>query len=468
MYFFILIYQGYRESRKKHDSQCRIELKLRLTPTDLFAGLYGFALLLSYACSEYQESAFLGSKGWYMGLLPQLFLVLIYFFVSKLWMPRKYIFYLFLPVSAVVFGLGYLNRFGFYPIDMKLVNPEFISTIGNINWYCGYMVTVLFAGVALLWMEPFAKKWQKILLMVYVSVGFMAMVTQGSSSGVVTLLVILFVLFWMSARDGKRMLAFWQEMILLSGSCMITLVLRKISPERFGYEDRLINLFTDGMLPIIMTVVSFAVFLLVSKSLKQNRYREKLFFILARVILIIVIATSILLFLLALINTFRPGSLGKLSDVSFFTLDAEWGSRRGATWGAGWRCFWEQNFLHKLVGVGPDAMSAFLSSGASPELSGFVKDFFDNTKLTNAHNEWLTILVDTGILGLVAFAGMIISGIRDFLRSGKDCPAAYICGFALLAYTVNNIFSFQQSMSVSTLFVMFGMGRAMLNQESKG
>ena len=33
---------------------------------------------------------------------------------------------------------------------------------------------------------------------------------------------------------------------------------------------------------------------------------------------------------------------------------------------------------------------------------------------------------------------------------------------ALLAYTVNNIFSFQQSMNVSTMFVIFGMGEAFL------
>lgn len=49
-------------------------------------------------------------------------------------------------------------------------------------------------------------------------------------------------------------------------------------------------------------------------------------------------------------------------------------------------------------------MYAFLSNEASPELQNMVYDFFYGNRLTNAHNEWLTILVDIGVLGLVSYA----------------------------------------------------------------
>lgn len=49
------------------------------------------------------------------------------------------------------FSLGYVNKFGLLPVDPEYVTPSFISTIGNINWYCGYLVTILFGGVYLLW-----------------------------------------------------------------------------------------------------------------------------------------------------------------------------------------------------------------------------------------------------------------------------------------------------------------------------
>ena len=65
-------------------------------------------------------------------------------------------------------------------------------------------------------------------------------------------------------------------------------------------------------------------------------------------------------------------------------------------------------------------MYAFLSNEASPELQNMVYDFFYGNRLTNAHNEWLTILVDIGVLGLVSYAGMMISVIRNFLHAGKS------------------------------------------------
>ena len=84
--------------------------------------------------------------------------------------------------------------------------------------------------------------------------------------------------------------------------------------------------------------------------------------------------------------------------------------------------------------------------------------FFYGNRLTNAHNEWLTILVDIGVLGLVSYAGMMISVIRNFLHAGKKSMLVGACGICVLAYTVNNMFSFQQVMNISTVFVIMGIG----------
>ena len=57
------------------------------------------------------------------------------------------------------------------------------------------------------------------------------------------------------------------------------------------------------------------------------------------------------------------------------------------------------------------------------------------------------------MLGLVSYAGMMISVIRNFLHAGKKSMLVGACGFCVLAYTVNNMFSFQQVMNISTVFV---------------
>ena len=61
----------------------------------------------------------------------------------------------------------------------------------------------------------------------------------------------------------------------------------------------------------------------------------------------------------------------------------------------------------------------------------------------------------------------MVSGMRDLLKKGLENPIVCACGFCLLAYTVNNIFSFQQSMSVGTIFVIFGIGEAFLRNGEK-
>lgn len=106
-------------------------------------------------------------------------------------------------------------------------------------------------------------------------------------------------------------------------------------------------------------------------------------------------------------------------------------------------------------------MWPFIVKDGSQELySMVVNNFGENISLANAHNEWLTVLVDTGILGLAGFAGLMITSIRRFLRRAGKKPLVCACGLCLLAYTINNIFSFQQALSASTIFVILGMGRA--------
>ena len=441
-------------------------LKDDLSVTDLFAAGYGLALVISYLCSDYRSSALWGSTGWYMGFWPQMFLVLIYFFVSKLWKPRKWVLYLGIAASAAVFALGYLNRFGVDPLRMDIGNYSFISTIGNINWYCGYLVSVFFAGAALLWQRGAKYPWQKLLLMLYVTVGFGSLVSQGSDSGIVTLGVVAVVMFCLSVRDSARMLMFWQEMTLLGCACVITYMLRTVVlGTNSSHSTKIADLPVTGPMPFIVTLVSLIALACTYASVKKKCYTGKVPDILAKVA-VSILAVGITGFVaLTAVNTIHPGSIGLLSKYSLFTFSAKWGSSRGATWSAGWRCFAEQNVLHKLVGIGPDAMSAYLYRDGSAELLQQVKQIFGSATLTNAHNEWLTVLANTGILGLLTFGGMMSTAIFRYLRRAGEHRIACACGICLLAYTVNNIFSFQQAMNVATIFVVFGMGEVFLRVE---
>ncbi|MCM1190514.1 MAG: O-antigen ligase family protein [bacterium] len=455
---------------RSREAACRFWGKIRQNDflrTDFFALFYAGAALISYVCTEYKEEALWGATGWYMGLIPQLILVLICLLTPRLWKPGERMAIPLLTVSAAVFLLGCVNRFGIYPVKMRYASPSFISTVGNINWFCGYAVATVFFGAALLWVKRDWKPVRKVLLMLYVGVGFAALVLQGSESGLVALGAVLLVMFCMSVKDGGRMVAFWQEMTLLWGGCLLIFAVRLLFPDSMNYREGLVDRLTWGTVPVIMTAVSAAALTLLLLERKRGRYPKRIFLWTAYIAVCGITVTAVSVLGLAAVNTVHPGSIGTLSEYSLFTLDENWGSFRGATWSVGWRCFAGQNVLHKLVGVGPDCMPEYLYGGASEELLAAVRERFGEARLTNAHNEWLTVLVNTGILGLIGYVGMMLGGIRQLLQRGSENPFACACGFCLLGYTVNNIFSFQQAMSVGTVFVIFGMGRAFLQRERR-
>ena len=447
-----------------------VRLWRNLSITDRFAAFYGIAVLLSYLFTNYREEALWGTASWRMGMWTQLGAVIVYFMISHMWQRKDWIMVLVLPVSAVVFFLGYMNKFGLLPVDPDYVNPSFISTIGNINWYCGYLVTILFGGIYLLWRMGPEMTWKKLLLMVYVAIGYASLATQGSSSGIVTFAVIMFLLFGMSVKDSVRMECFWQEMTLFSAACLITCALRwlNVFPRELILEG-ITDLLTFSIAGIFMTIMSGTILYLIHRAREKQNYPEKMLHKIYRGIAIAVPAILLLILLLTLINTLAGGAFtSNITDpnvTKWLTFNVSWGSARGATWAAGARCFWEADFLHKIFGVGPDCLYAFLSNEGSTGLQTMIYDRFGGNRLTNAHNEWLTILVDMGVLGLISYAGMMISAIRSMLRGGKDSVLVGACGICVLAYTVNNMFSFQQVMNISVVFVIMGIGGNVLNYE---
>ena len=434
-----------------------------LSVTDRFAVFYGIAVLVSYLFTNYREEALWGTASWRMGMWTQLGAVIVYFMISRMWQWKSWIPALILPVSAVVFSLGYVNKFCLLPVDPEYVTPSFISTIGNINWYCGYLVTILFGGVYLLWRMEEKMTWKKLLLMAYVTIGFASLATQGSSSGIVTFAVVMFVLFGMSVKDSARMEYFWQEMTLFSAACLITCVLRRLNIfSRELILEGITDLLTFSIAGIFMTILSGIILYWIHRTRVRRSYPEKMLHRIYCGITIVVSVMIVLVLLLTLINTLAGGALTpNITDpevTKWLTFNAGWGSARGGTWAAGARCFWEADFLHKIFGVGPDCLYAFLSNEGSVELQTMVNDRFGGNRLTNAHNEWLTVLVDIGVLGLISYAGMMITAIRDFLRAGESKMLVGACGICVLAYTVNNMFSFQQVMNISAVFVVMGIG----------
>ena len=90
------------------------------------------AAFLSYLFSDYKEMALWGKPGWGMGMLVQVSFAAGYFLFSRMWKESKWGIYVVLIASIPLFLLGYLNRFGYYPVLMEYrENTQYIGFAGN-------------------------------------------------------------------------------------------------------------------------------------------------------------------------------------------------------------------------------------------------------------------------------------------------------------------------------------------------
>lgn len=446
------------------------ELRNSLSMTEVCAICFGAVLCCSFLFTDYREEALWGAEGWYMGFLTQLALLASFFQIVHVWKKHLWIPAILFPVSLIQFFAGYLNRFGIYPIEMPGANPQFIAFIGNINWYCGYMVTVLFGAVYLVWSGIANRTWKKVFLYGYLLIGFASLVTQGSDSGILVLSGVLVLLFYLSLKDGKKMCSFWCVMLLLSAACFITWMIRQCMPTAVTYSEWTTEILTNTAFPVVLTIISAAMVFWLQERLKKDRYPQKMAVCCGRIATVILVISFIAIAVIMICNWLYPGMLGVLSEISLLRFSPQWGSERGTTWMAGISCFAQQGAGKKLIGIGPDCMGIYTIMDAGDELKELLREQFGGLKLTNAHNEWITVLADYGILGVGSYAGMLITAVIRYIKTGLKGKEPYMwvagaCGLGIFAYTLHNMVSFQQVTNVTVMYILMGIGEAYTKKE---
>lgn len=444
-------------------------MKSRISVTDVCMLCYLSALLLSYAFSPYREQALFGNDTWPMGLATHLALVASYFALSRSFRGVKWLSVLILAVTAAVFSLGLLNRYDIYPIRMEYAGPLFISTIGNVNWYCGYWSVLVCFGIVSYWncgpCRTAGDKRRTVLYALLSLLGLAAGITQGSDSGILALAAVYFTLFCLSAGRPHRMRRFAELLLLFCLACLSCLAIHTVFPDAVTFMSAPMRLLTDSPFPCAAAVPCLGFYLIVRRQDAEGCYSVSAWKKIRTIFCAGAAAALALYIVISLFNTLLPQGVGGLAGNGLFTFDRLWASSRGGTWSAGIKIWAAQDPLHKIFGVGPDCMSEYLYSGRDPALLSAVQEQFGNNRLLNAHGEWITVLANLGLAGLASYACAVISFLCRVLKKAPGKPFLYIPGLCALCYTVNNIFSFQTMANVTLFFLLLGVGESLMRKE---
>lgn len=166
-----------------------------------------------------------------------------------------------------------------------------------------------------------------------------------------------------------------------------------------------------------------------------------------RVLAAIAVTLGVVLVVLA---NFMPGfpSLGKLDDLLVFNDD--WGTYRGTAWRISWSAWTAQPFWRKLLGVGPGMMHTAVAQWAGADITARMKTFYA------AHNEYLELLLTSGVLGLAAWVWFVAAHLRKAAQNWLR-PGVAPVTLALVSYLAHAAVSIRVSMIFPEIMLLFGL-----------
>lgn len=430
---------------------------------------------LSYITSSYKvmgeptdygfyEGAFYGTSGWFMGFLTFLILSGLYFAVSRFLNYENDIWIPIVVATTLVFLLGCLNRYQIYPIKMALQAPEYLSTLGNINWMAGYQSVM--APIIMGLYFAVSKRVTRGLMFIAVVISNLMILLNGSDSTVLSYCVMIFAFLLISLPKVEYLNRFSELLISFSASGMIIFIIDKYFPKTKTFESMLADIFSKGATAIIILVLCILFKLLVNGCVSGLiPYPEFVKKELWKILLYVALGMLALGIILMVINTAIGGTMfgGALNKVLYF--DYTWGSDRGATWSVGIIEFAGLPFMKKLIGAGPDCF--YFAQCDIDEAYNLSYYFFEGARLTNAHNEIITLLCNIGILGTAGFICTAFYTVKECLRRVSKNP--FLIGFALsvIMYLSNNIFSFEQITNTPMYFTILALAASAIVKTDK-
>lgn len=438
-FLVLIIYQGIRKQVWKNR-------KTNLSVVDKAMLLYVGCVLLSLCTSAWPHTAWNGYSEWYMGALTQLLMIGGYFLVSRYFQGAAWPIRLGEAALLAVASIGLLQRLGFYPFGLakgyRVYDWEYshmLSTVGNINWLCGYM-SVLLPLIISGYLYATSKKENgkksqilsgKQIWMGSISLlGLLLLCMQGGDSGLLLVIVCIAVIL---ISGIKRREWFGKGILLLLGLSVMLPVMRGL----MGWRGSLETMPADGNLCNIvlnfpwwiLTIPLLAFYLLFGTLSQKSAGRV------SRLIVGICCLT---------------GVIAAFVYLQGQTWDRNWGSDRGGLWRLALEGFVQADWGQKLLGAGPDCFAEYIYSTLPVTEYFQAHGHWATAVFTNAHNEWLSTLINLGILGTLAYLGI-------FLAAWKRYQGIFMGRLVLILYGVHSLVSFQQVLNAPVLFALLGL-----------
>ena len=416
-------------------------LKTKLTKTDICFIALIFIMTLSVLFADYQYEALWGSRGRFNGLVLWLMFFIAYWLVTRFYYFRKWHLYAYLIAACFpeIWGITdffLLDLFKFHVNAAPEYIYTFVSSVGNINTYTNMVALHLGASVALFVLSKCRR--ETLLALISVGISSFAIVMGISDNGILAAAAVFGLLPFVGWYTRKSIARFFIACSIFATSVVITAQLtigRATMADCDGGSVFVTLGKTKAML--FLTIVLWIFSIVLSACIRNGgmQAKEEKTARMARRIWLGFFIAGVLVAVTAFVDA-NTGRHPELWDAyrNVLIFGDDWGTGRGFNWRLAWEYFTKDaGFLKKLIGYGPDTYYIITMDRYKHAMREAGYGIFDS-----AHNEYIEYLTTIGILGTLAYLGVLATSLQQTLKKpGNACAIA--CSFAVIAYAVQAV-----------------------------
>ena len=333
--------------------------------------------LFSSFMSISPELSLTGSRGWKVGSIMTVVLILTTIIVSG---NLQFHSYMLLPIMAVnifinalaVIQSAGINVFGLQNGLIKEQYYVYMTTIGNSNSYSGYLCLLLplFWGAFLSCKE----RATELLYGLFAAVGFMGLIMAESDSSYAGIgICLLFMLLFVFGSDdhAEQYLKRSSVLLVLYGGCLLFVRYFPMFEAKRAEFAGLSWKMLCSPVPEILISCGILLYLLAGRLIQSKK--ERCLLIALEALIIVTICG----FAVNLVMNFNDG----------------WGNGRGEIWRISWEYFCKLPLRYKITGIGPEMVfQAFIAHLAET-----------GSNVVTAHSDIMQVLLTQGIVGLALY-----------------------------------------------------------------
>ena len=425
------------------------------TSTIFFALIFLVCCVMSVLFSQYLTkpdgiNILINGKGRGDGLY-YYFLYLACFFIPALFCGvKRSLAYVLGGVSIINSILLIFQLYGKNPLNLipdGAYNGKFIEfggTLGNIDLLSAYFcLAVSFMAVYYV-----VCKDNKIRFSLLIAIAFSTYSIRSINvySGYIGLAFAIIIALPILASNHKYLCRLIDVAISVLVGIIPTTIINHIYPKNLGQTITTYSISKTTLFIALAIILALEIRLIITKF--KPKYNRKIAAIVLAIIELCAIVTAVLIIKFCFKES--GGLLGEISAALNGTLNDMSGSHRIAIWRFSFELFKD----NPIFGTG---VGAFTNAFSDNFLAEYQAAIGKTAHPDSVHNEYLQMLVTTGICGFISYMGMLISLFVRAIKCVFKNPLISVALIASLAYSAQMFFNINIIIVAPFFFCVLGM-----------